>query len=372
MESNRGREHEREEHPKSPISPSPVPLPNRVAENADRCKSERELLCRYSPNERSAITASLFVAYEMRCRPVLSLMTKLETVVKGILFAQLICFGMAAQAGSPVQEFATGVVSTGRGFTVTFSPDGNDVYFTSREESGTSEKLLLHIYSSHREQDSWQPAKPVVFSSPQWSDLDPFVTVDGKRMFFVSTRPAPGKDPGKRDMDIWVSDLHNGSWAEPQWIAEINSGAKEGSPSLSRKNDLYFFSDRGNESGHNVIYISHWRHGHFSTPEKLDPQINAGPSDTSPWIYPNGRTLLFYSTRPGGYGQADLYVTFRKHRKWSTPQNLGPEVNSADFEYNPSVSRDGRTLYFGRGGKIYFVPLSSLLIPGFNQPALWR
>jgi Tol biopolymer transport system component len=186
-------------------------------------------------------------------------------------------------------------------------------------------------------------------------------------MFFVSTRPAHGKDPDKHDMDIWVSDLRNGNWGEPQWIAEINSTAKEGSPSLDRENNLYFFSDRDNEPDQNAIYVAHWHGGHFSPPQKLASQVNAGPSDTSPWVAANGKTLLFYSTRSGGYGKADLYVSFMKHGGWTRPQNLGSLVNTDDFEYNPSVSRDGRTLYFGRNGRIYFVPLDALHVSGLTH-----
>lgn len=272
----------------------------------------------------------------------------------------------APQNAPLVQEFAPGIVSTGQGFTVTFLPDGKTVYFTARELNSTAAKPPLHIYQSKLVDGKWQPATLVRFSSEQWSDLDPSVTYDGKRMFFVSTRPAPGKTPPKPDMDIWFSERQGEEWGEPHWIKEVNSDAKEGSPSADRRNDLYFFSDRGSEANQNSIYVAHFRDGHYSVPEKLPAPINPGPSDTSPWIARDGKTLLFYSTRPGGYGKADLYVSFLKKNAWSAPVNLGPTVNTADFEYNPEVSRDGRTLYFGRGGKIYSVPLKALHVPGLD------
>ena len=286
----------------------------------------------------------------------------------GVAIVAMVCtsFSDAQQNATVVQEFAPGVVSTGKGFTVAFLPDGRTVYFTARELNSTASKPPLHIYESKLVDGKWQPATRVDFSSEQWSDLDPFVTCDGKRMFFVSTRPAPGKTSTKPDMDIWFSERQGGKWGEPQWIKEVNSDAKEGSPSVDRRNDLYFFSDRGAGANQNSIYVAHFRGGHYSAPEKLSAAINAGPSDTSPWIAPDGKTLLFYSTRPGGYGQADLYVSFWKRKAWSTPLNLGPIVNTADFEYNPEVSRDRRTLYFGRGGKIYFVPLGSLHVQGLD------
>lgn len=264
------------------------------------------------------------------------------------------------------QEFAPGVISTGKGFTVAFLPDGKTVFFTARELNSTAAKPPLHVFESQLQNGQWQPAKPVRFSSEQWSDLDPFITDDGQRMFFVSTRPAPGKTSSKPDMDIWVSEWKGGEWGDPQWINEINSDAKEGSPSIDRKGNLYFFSDRGAEANQNSIYVTHAMGDHYSVPEKLPPPVNAGPSDTSPWIAPNGETLLFYSTRPGGFGQADVYVSFLKNGAWSNPVNLGAKVNTEDFEYNPEVSRDGSTLYFGRGGKIYFISLDALQVPGLE------
>jgi hypothetical protein len=293
-------------------------------------------------------------------------MTLLTLKTIPLIFAM--CANTIGQTASKaVQEFAPGVVSTGKGFTVTFSLDGHDVYFTARDETSTAPKPPLHIYHSRMERGSWTKATPIEFSSPDWSDLDPFLTPDGQRLFFVSTRPAPGKDAAKPDMDIWYSELQNGAWEKPQWIAEVNSTAKEGSPSLDIHNNLYFFSDRGAEANVNSIYVSHWQNGHFTQPQKLSAEINTGPSDTSPWITRDGKTLLFYSTRPGGYGKADLYVSFWKHGSWSKAQNLGSVVNTDDFEYNPSVSRDGRTLYFGRNGKIYFVPLDSVHAPGLTR-----
>jgi Tol biopolymer transport system component len=292
--------------------------------------------------------------------------------VAGVLLAGFV-FGLTAYAQAPstgpVQELAPGVISTGHGFTVTFSREGQNAWFTARdtEAAGEDEKPPLHIYQTHFANGAWQVAKPVAFSSGRWSDLDPFVTVDGSRMYFVSTRPAPGKDGSKPDMDIWYSEQKNEDWQEPHWISEVNSSAKEGSPSLDRRNNLYFFSDRDAESNHNSIYIAKWNRGHFSPPQKLAAEINAGPSDTSPWIAPDGKTLLFYSRRAGGQGQADLYASFRSRGGWSKALNLGPVVNTADFEYNPSVSRDGKTLYFGRGGRIYEVEVEALHVPELNR-----
>jgi len=307
----------------------------------------------------------------INCLAVESRDASVRKILRALLVMLMLTAGAvgthAQKAEVAAQEFAPGVISTGKGFTVTFVPDGKTVYFTAREFNSAAAKPPLHVYESHLQNGEWQQAKPVRFSSEQWSDLDPFISGDGQKMFFVSTRPAPGKANGKPDMDIWFSEWKSGEWSEPRWIKEINSDAKEGSPSVDRKGNLYFFSDRGAEANQNSIYVAHIVGDHFSAPEKLPTPINAGPSDTSPWIAPDGQTLLFYSTRPGGFGQADLYVSFLKSNTWSPPVNLGAAVNTADFEYNPEVSRDGSTLYFGRGGKIYFIALDALHVAGLER-----
>jgi Tol biopolymer transport system component len=262
----------------------------------------------------------------------------------------------SAQTEAAPKLFAEGIVSSGKEFTVTFSPDGNDVYFTRAD----TEKKLNHVMHSRKASGEWKPAERVSFSSEDWSDLDPALSPDGKKMFFVSTRPAPGKNPKKKEMDIWVSSRTGSEWGAPEHITAVNSDGKEGSPSVDRQGDLYFFSDRQSEIGNNAIYVSRFKDGKYSTPERLDGAVNAGPSDTSPFISPDGSTLLFYSTREGGYGKADIYVSVLMNGKWSPAKNLGPVVNTNDFEYNASVSPDGRTLYFGRNRGIYEVPVEAL------------
>ena len=93
---------------------------------------------------------------------------------------------------------------------------------------------------------------------------------------------------------------------------------------------------------------------------RLNANVNAGPSDTSPFLSPDGRTLLFYSTRAGGAGQADLYASFKDGNDWGQAVNLGPRVNTGGYEYNPVVSRDGSMLIFGRDRQLLYIALSAL------------
>ena len=79
------------------------------------------------------------------------------------------------------------------------------------------------------------------------------------------------------------------------------------------------------------------------------PGANSAAEDGQPNVRRDGLELFFFSTRPGTLGMADLYSATRSSGSdpWSTPVKLGPDVNSAAAETRPSLSWDGTTLYFG-------------------------
>jgi Tol biopolymer transport system component len=297
-------------------------------------------------------------------------------LVRLLVILALLAVGAASgqRDSTPTQSskpevFASGVVSTGREFGLTFMPDGKEAFFTRFD----ADRKINHIYRTSLKDGAWQPPTLVEFSRDEWRDLDPAVSPDGKRLFFVSTRPKPDANPNvpSPDMDIWVADREGGGWGTPHWVEHVNSDAKEGSPSLTRDGTLYFFSNRGAAPDANSIYSAKLVNGSYVAPERLPAEVNAGPSDTSPFISPDGKTLLFYSTRAGGYGKGDIYVAAQKHGRWTQAVNIGPAINTPDGEYNPSISPDGKQLYFGRNRYIYVLPTRAVGLKSL-QPSQFR
>jgi OOP family OmpA-OmpF porin len=96
------------------------------------------------------------------------------------------------------------------------------------------------------------------------------------------------------------------------------------------------------------LYMSE-SHGGVYAPAVLVPGVNSDADDGQPNVRRDGLELFFYSTRPGALGGPDLYSAHRPSTSapWSTPVNLGSEVNTAAGETRPSLSWDGTTLYFG-------------------------
>jgi hypothetical protein len=87
----------------------------------------------------------------------------------------------------------------------------------------------------------------------------------------------------------------------------------------------------------------------FGTPTNLGPTVNSQYGEALPSISADGLMLYFSSDRPDGYGNDDLWVAKRPtiEDDWGTPENLGPSVNSSQWEYGPCISADGLGLYFG-------------------------
>jgi Tol biopolymer transport system component len=286
--------------------------------------------------------------------------SKWNTLVAAPLLAVLFSLAGTAAIFGEIQntprEFAPGVVSTGHEFGITFTLDGKEAYF-----SRFAAHQPIHIFRTRFVDGQWQMPEKIPLSGDTWSDLDPFISPDGEHLFFISTRPADGRTGSTKNMDIWVADRSGTEWVAPRWIANVNSEGKEGSPSVQRDGTLYFFSDRQGGANKNSLYESKLLNGQYSAPILLPTPINSGTSDTSPFISPDGKALLFYSTRPGGLGEADLYASFFKHGRWTSALNLGPVVNSSGgSEYNPAVSRDGKQFFFGRDGKIYELPIAAI------------
>jgi len=89
----------------------------------------------------------------------------------------------------------------------------------------------------------------------------------------------------------------------------------------------------------------------WSTPTNLGATVNSAAIDFTPEISRDGLSLYFASTRPGGFGATDLWVSQRASvdAPWGAPVNLGPTINSAGPDAAPYLSRDGHRLFFASG-----------------------
>src|SRR5690606_19795422 len=137
----------------------------------------------------------------------------------------------------------------------------------------------------------------------------------------------------------------------------VNAFVMQYFPVLTADQQQLIFTRRlgsgGNDDEDLVISRKDAR-GRWTEPESISPNINSSLNEGTCTISADGRKLIFTScVGRKGYGSCDLYESVRIGDQWTTPKNLGPNVNSAEWESQPSLSADGRTLYFvsdRRGG----------------------
>lgn len=285
----------------------------------------------------------------------------------------------AADAASPVAEiFAPGVISDAREqWRLTLTPDGRTAYFATSAAFFPFTRRAT-IYESHRTADGW--SAPVVASfSGVYSDIDPFLSPDGRRLYFSSIRPVDGAPRG--DIDLWMVERTADGWGAPVHLGpEVNSPTTdELYASADARGTLYFASGPffPQPGRHFDIYRAERAGDGFAAREALGPGVNTVPSPTDVWLQDawefnpeisvDGRTLVFTSLRPGGFGLGDLYASTLQGGEWTPARNLGPLVNSAADEYHPTLSRNGRDLYFvrrdariGRAGDFYRIDAAAV------------
>jgi hypothetical protein len=245
----------------------------------------------------------------------------------------------------------SGALNTGALEGCAFVAQRDDIlYFASNRAGGLGG---LDIWYSVRSGGAW--GAPVNFSDANSSadDLCPTAHRNGKDFLFVSSRAG-----GCGGTDIYGTRLHaTRGWSTPQNLGcTINSGADEASPSLLEA-ELYFSSTRaggfsaeapGAVAGDGDIYVSAFDGDSFGAPA-LVPGLNTAVNDLRPNLRRDGLEVFFDSNRGGGIGGLDLWTSTRVSASdpWPTPTNLGPNVNSSANELRASLSWDGTTLYFG-------------------------
>lgn len=310
------------------------------------------------------------------------------TAARFLRALSLACLPLLAQAppylGQPLPgpdpvPFAPGLVNTGLATRdIALAPDGSELYF-GVFLPGFRKAVLVE---THQDGGRWTAPEVAPFSRDgRWKHLEPCISPDGQRFFFVSDRPEEPKAVQPGPFGIWMMVRGPQGWGAPARLpAAVNGPANSFYPTVTRAGELYFLREEG-EGG--WLMRSAWRDGAWQPAEKLPPPFNASPKQANPRVDPDGNYVLVPMLgRPDSLGGADYYGYFRRaDGTWAGPAHLGPQVNSAaGDEFSISVSPDGKVVFFGsnralprlEGKPLAWADLlAERTLPGNGQTTLW-
>ncbi|MXV50628.1 OmpA family protein [Pedobacter sp. HMF7647] len=224
--------------------------------------------------------------------------------------------------------------------------------FSDISESGrkTANKFLQDCSFSTQAIKDPLPFKPVNLGNAVNTtnqEYLPVVTADEETLIF--TRQANGNE------DFYKSIKKNGQWSPAIFLSnnintkEFNEGAQCISP-----DGLYLFftgCNRPDGMGRCDIYFSKREGKNWSQPFNIGAPVNSPGWESQPSLSADGKTLYFVSTRPGGLGGYDIWKSdLKEGGSWSEPENLGPEINTPFDEQSPFIHPDNETLYFSSNG----------------------
>lgn len=188
-----------------------------------------------------------------------------------------------------------------------------------------------------------------------FDEVKPVVSVDGQRLYF-SRQYAPTNLGGSKDMlDIYYSDLINGSWSEAKNIeSPLNNLNPNGVASVTADGRNLLLINRYRKDG---LYdlglsITEKRNGSWEYPADVDIEGFVNKNDFVDYsLSPNGDVLIMAIENKESLGDQDLYVSFYKgENSWTKPQNLGAVLNTSKEDFSPFIAPDGVTLYFASAG----------------------
>jgi hypothetical protein len=243
--------------------------------------------------------------------------------------------------------FAPGIVSTNADnhSSAAISPDGEEIYWSM---TGETRKLWFTRLADGR----WTEPEMVPFCKGDSYRYDnPFITPDGKRLFFTTDRSGA---VSQEKETIWYAQKTSTGWSDPVPISPaVNEIPLHWSVSVSDSGTLYFqFQDVSGESDGGIgdIYYSRLIDGVYTKPDGIGPELNTPATETCPHIAPDESYIVFTRFDEKNAKNTGIFISYRDESgKWSPPVLVaGGDRKSGGL--SPRISPDGKYLFYVNGG----------------------
>ena len=180
------------------------------------------------------------------------------------------------------------------------------------------------------------------------SQYFPVLTADRETLIYTGNQDS--------DENIYVTSIKDKVWTEPVSISEkINTTQNEGTASISADGRTLVFTSCGGRKGFGScdLFISYKQGDDWTSPQNLGLNINSGEWESQPSLSADGRTLYFVSDRKGSLGKRDIWVSkLDSTNMWAKAINVGSPVNTTEDDLSPFIHANGKTLFFASEGHV--------------------
>jgi len=269
--------------------------------------------------------------------------------------------------GNEPQLFAPGLVSTAWGDRdLVVGLEGTEIWF------GLLDRVAVTLRLTRLVDGRWtEPAIPAFAADRGHPCLEPALSANGQRLYFLSTLPLPEEDdlPGWGNQNIFYVERQGEDWSEPR-PASVSTTDEEYFPSLCNGGTIYFTHHRQGEPAR--IWRARSAGEGFDAAEQLPAQVNNGDDCYNAFVAPDESYLIVcIGGREDNLGPADYWICFRNERdEWSETVNLGPKINGPETRAGSAyVSPDGGYLFFSatRSDPAAFFPAGQLTEAGLRR-----
>ena len=179
-----------------------------------------------------------------------------------------------------------------------------------------------------------------------FSEYLPAFSADGQTLIYTTR--------DNRQEDFYISYFDGEKFSPGTPLTDLNTSNNEGAHCLSPDGEYLFFTacHMQDSQGGCDLYITTKQDSQWIKPVNMGPTVNSRNWDAQPSLSPNGKRLYFASERKGGKGKSDIWYVDFKDGKWGQPINAGDAINTEGNEASPYIHLDGQTLYFRSDGHV--------------------
>ncbi len=197
------------------------------------------------------------------------------------------------------------------------------------------------------------------------SQYFPVLSADRETLIFTGQE--------EKDENLYQSVFKDSTWSVPTSISDkINTLQNEGTASISADGRILVFTSCGGRKGYGScdLFISYKQGDDWSAPQNLGNNINSGEWESQPSLSADGRMLYFVSDRKGSIGKRDIWVSqLDSTNNWAKAVNLGNTINTIEDDLSPFIHANGKTLFFSSEGHVGLGGLD--LFFSENQEGTW-